>query len=160
MTWSCLGFLSKLVPTSTSLARSLTASSPSKTVCVLLFPVSLRELVFCGWWNQYPRWRNKIFFFFFFNLWTTLCYFVAILHLFSKSFSIVLQCGGQLQNVTFSFLNARCIRWPGFVRIRVSCRSVIDVVWLGFVWCTWSILTLITVCSASFHLLSLEFDIT
>ena len=30
---------------------------------------------------------------------------------------IVLRCGGQLLNVTFSFLSARCIRWPGFVPI-------------------------------------------
>ena len=41
---------------------------------------------------------------------TPLCYVVAILHLFSKSLSIVLRCGGQLLNVTFSFLRARCIR--------------------------------------------------
>ena len=55
--------------------------SPSKTMCVVLFPVSLRELVFWGWWNIY--------------LWTPLCYFVAILHLFSQSWSIVLRCGGH-----------------------------------------------------------------
>ena len=36
-TWSCLGFLSVLVPSSTSLAWSLTASSPSKTMCVVFF---------------------------------------------------------------------------------------------------------------------------
>ena len=49
-------------------------------------------------------------------LWTPLCYFVAILHLFSQSLSIVLWCGSQLLNVTFSFLRARCIQWPGFER--------------------------------------------
>ena len=48
----------------------------------------------------------------------------------------VVRCVGQLLNVTFSFLNARCIPWPGFVLIRVSCRCVIDVVWLGLVCCT------------------------
>ena len=93
--WSYLGFLSELVSTSTSLAWSLKASSPSKTMCVILFPVSLRELVFWTWWNVY--------------LWTPLCYFVAILHLFSQSLSIVLWCGGQLLNVTFSFFSASCI---------------------------------------------------
>ena len=77
-------------------------------MCVVLFPVSLRELVFWGWWNIY--------------LWTPLCYFVAILHLFSQSSSIVLLCGGQLLNVTFGFLSARCILWPGFDLIRVSCH--------------------------------------
>ena len=39
---ACLGFLSELVPTSTSLALSLTVSSPSKTMCEELFPVSQR----------------------------------------------------------------------------------------------------------------------
>ena len=88
----------------------------------------------------------------------TSCYFVAILHLFCKSLSIVLRCGSQLLNVTFSFLSARCIRWPGYVPIRVSCRCVIDVAWLGLVCCTRLIRTQITVCSASFLLLLLEFD--
>ena len=46
VTWSYLWFLSTLVPTFTSLARSVTVSSPSKTLCVILFPVSLRELAF------------------------------------------------------------------------------------------------------------------
>ena len=82
---------------------------------------------------------------------------VTSLHLFSQSLNIVLRCGGQLLNVTFSFLSARCIRRPGFVPIRVSC-CVINVVWLGLVCCTRLIWTLITFCSASFHLLLLEFD--
>ena len=37
---------------------------------------------------------------------------------------------GQLLNVTFSFLSARCIRWPGFVLMRISWR-IIDVLLLG-----------------------------
>ena len=41
-----------------------------------------------------------------------------------------------------------------------SCRCIIDVMLLGWVWCTKLIRTLITVCSASFHLLPLECDIT
>ena len=53
LTKPCLGFLSLLVPTSISLAWSLTASSPSKTMCMVLFPVPLRELVFWGWWSIY-----------------------------------------------------------------------------------------------------------
>ena len=38
VTWSCLGFLSEFVPTSTSLAWRLTECLPSKTVCMVLFP--------------------------------------------------------------------------------------------------------------------------
>ena len=92
-------------------------------------------------------------------MWTPLCYFVAILHLFSQSLSIGLRCVGPLLNVTFSFLSARCIRWPGFVLIRVSYRCVIDVVRLCLVCCKRLIRPLITVCSSSFHLLLLEFNI-
>ena len=40
------------------------------------------------------------------------CYFAFVLPIHD----IVLRCGGQLLNVPFSFLSARCIRWPGFVR--------------------------------------------
>ena len=47
----------------------------------------------------------------------TPCYFVPTLHLFSKALSVVLRCGGQLLNVTFNILSARCIRWPGFVPV-------------------------------------------
>ena len=88
-------------------------------------------------------------------LWTPLCCFVAILHLFSQSLSIVLRCGGQLLNVIFSFLSSRCIQWPV-----VSFRCVIVLMLLGLVCCTRLMRTLITVCSASFHLLLLEFDIS
>ena len=135
VTWYCLGFLSEHVPTSRSLAWSLTVSSP-KTMCVILFPMSLRELVFWGWWNVY--------------LWTPLCYYVAILHLFSQSLSIVLRCGGQLLNVTFT--SGRLCPDPSFL----LCRCF---VWLGLVCRTRLIRTLIIVCSASFHLLLLEFNI-
>ena len=100
-------------------------------------------------------------------MWTPLCYFVAILDLFSQSFSTVIRCGGQLLNLIFSFLSARCPdsgvprcprQVPGFVPFRISCRCVIGVVSLGLVCCTRLIRTLITVCSASFHLLLLESD--
>ena len=145
VTWSCLGFLYELVPTSTSLAWSLAASSPSNTMCEVLFPVSLRELVFLGWWDVY---------------FGHLC--VQILHLQFCNFAFVppileyfIQCRGQLLNVNFCFLSARCIRWPGFVPIRFSCSYVIDIMWLGLVCCTRLIRTQITVCSASFHLLLL-----
>ena len=73
---------------------------------------------------------------------------------------IHLGCGGQLLNVTFSFLSAMCIRWPGFVLIRVSCCCVIDEMSLGYVCCARLIRSLIIVCSASIHLLLLEFDIS
>ena len=108
--------------------------------------MSLRELVFWGWWNVY--------------LWTPLCYFVAIFHLFSQSLSIVLRCGGRLMNITFSFLSAMCIRLPGFALIRVSCRCVIEVMLLSWVCCRRLIWTLITVFSVSFHLLLLEFEVS
>ena len=112
-------------------------------VLVLLY--SFRELLCWGWWNK--------------HLWTPLCYFVAILHLFSQSLSIVLRCGGQLLNVIFSFLSDRCIQWLGFALIKVSGRCVIDVMLLGLVCRTRLMRTLITIYSASFHLLLLEFDI-
>ena len=80
--------------------------------------------------------------------------------MFSQYLSIVLRCRGQLLNVTFSVLSSICIRWPGFVLFRVSCRFVIDVMLLCWVCCTRLIRILITVCSASFHLLLPEFDIS
>ena len=92
-------------------------------------------------------------------LWTLLCYFVAILNLFIQSLSIVLRCEGLLLNVIFSFLSARYIQWPGFPLVRVSCRCVIDVMLLGYICCTRLMRTLITVCSASFQLLLLEFNV-
>ena len=46
VTWSCLGFPFALVPTSTFWQQ---LSSPSKTMCVVLSLVSLKELVFWGW---------------------------------------------------------------------------------------------------------------
>ena len=101
--------------------------------------------VFWGWRNVYLR--------------TPLCYFVAILHLFSQSLSIILRCGGQLLNV-ICFLSARCIQWPGFVPIRVSCRCGIGIAWLGLVCCTRLLRTRITVYWASLHLFLLEFDIS
>ena len=102
------------------LAWSLTANSSLKTMCVVLFSMSIRELVFWGWWSVY--------------LCTPLCYYVAILHLFSQSLIIALRCGGLLLNIIFSFSSTRCIQWPGFALIMVSCRCVIDVVLLGLVY--------------------------
>ena len=67
------------------------------------------------------------------------CYFAFVLTVLS----IILQCGTQLLNVIFSFMSVRCIRWPGFVLIRVSCRCIIDALWLGLVCCTRLIWTLI-----------------
>ena len=90
----------------------------------------------------------------------TSVFFVAIMHLFSQSLSIVLQCGGQVLNVTFSFSSARCIRWPGFALIKVSC-CVIDML-LGYIWyyvVQILMLTQNTVCSTSCHLLLQEFGI-
>ena len=52
---------------------------------------------------------------------------VAAMNLFSQSLNIVLRCGDLLLNVIFSFSSTRCIRWPGFALVRISCRYVIDV---------------------------------
>ena len=57
----------------------------------------------------------------------------------------------------FSFSSVRCIRWPGFDLITVSCRSVSDFILQGFVCYARLIRTRITVCSARFHLLLPEF---
>ena len=92
------------------------------------------------------------------SLWTPQCYFFAIMHFFSQSLSIVLRCGCQLLNVTFSFSSSRCIRGPWLGSDQSFCRCVINVIFLGYVCCTRLIRTRITVCSASFHLLLPEFD--
>ena len=84
VTWSCLGFPFALVPTSIFLAWSLTAGSPSKTMCAVLSLVSLKELAFWGWWSV--------------SLWTPLCCFVATMHLFSQSLSTY--CSSVLGSAT------------------------------------------------------------
>ena len=76
-----------------------------------------------------------------------------------KILSIVFRCGYLLLNVTFSFLSARCIGWPGFALINLYCRCVIDVMLLSYECFTRFNRTRITVCSASFHPLLPEFDI-
>ena len=93
------------------------------------------------------------------------CIFVDTSVLLLCSFTFVLPIleyfapvWGSAVNVTFSFLCARCIQWPGFILIRVSCHCVMDIMWLGLVCCTGLIQTLIAVCSASFHLLLLVFN--
>ena len=139
VTRSCLGFPFTLVPTSTSMGWSLTACSPSMTMYVILFLVSLRELVFRGWWSM--------------PLWTPPCNFIAIMHLFPQCLSIVLLCRGQLQNVKFSPSSTRYIQWPGFALIKVSWCCVINVMFLDCVCCTRLIQTRITVCS-NYHPLS------
>ena len=84
-------------------------------------------------------------------------YYYAIL--FSQSLSTALLCWGLLLNIIFSFSSARCIRWPGFALIRLSCRCLIDVMLLHCVCCTRLIRTRIIVCLVSFHLLLSKFDI-
>ena len=81
------------------------------------------------------------------SLWTPLCCFVADMHLFSQSLSFVLRCGDLLlNNVIFSYWHTRCIRWPGFALIRLSC-CVIDVMLLHCVCCARLIRIWIIVCS-------------
>ena len=81
------------------------------------------------------------------------------MHLSSPSLSIVLLCGGLLRNVIFSFSNSRCVQWPGFALIRLSCSCVINVMLLYCVGCTRLIRTRIIVCSVSFLPLLSKFDI-
>ena len=114
-------------------------SSPSKTMCVILFPVCLGELVFWGLWNVY--------------LWTALCYFVAILH--SHKLGNVLWCCWMSPSASWA---------PGVFGGQALARLkflvvVFDFVCAGLLCCTRLIWNIITVCSASFHLLLLEFDI-
>ena len=93
-------------------------------------------------------------------LWTPLCYFVAILHCCPNPWVLVFGVGVSCwMSPSASWAPARCIRWPGFVLIRVSCRCVIDVMLLSWISCTRSIQTLITVFFASLHLLPLKIDI-
>ena len=83
------------------------------------------------------------------------CYDAFVL----QSLSIILRCVGLLLKVIFNFSSARCIRWPGFVLIRLSHRCVIELMLLHCVCCTWLIRTRLIVCSVRFHLLLSEFDI-
>ena len=73
------------------------------------------ELIFWDWWSMF--------------LWTAL-----LLHVWYAFvlpiLDVGLQCGGQLLNVIFSVSSARCIRWPSFPLIRVSCHCVIDIMLL------------------------------
>ena len=80
------------------------------------------------------------------------CYFASVLIILEYCSPV----WGSAAECHLRFLCARCIRWPGFVLIRVSCRCSIDVMFLGRVCCTRR--TLITFCPASFHQLLLEFD--
>ena len=84
---------------------------------------------------------------------------VATTHLFSQSLSIVLQFGNLLLNVILRFSISRCIRWPGFALIRLSCHGVIDVMLQHCVCCTRLFRTRIIVYSVNIHLLLSEFDI-
>ena len=133
VTWSCQGFLSEHAsPNHDNLGV--------KFYSKLTFEDHVRGIV-SGVFHRVGILRlvKRIY------LWTPLCYFVSILPLFSQSLNIVLWCGGQLQNVSFSFLNV-----DGQALSRsVFCRCVIDVVRLGLVCCTRLIQTLITACSAS-----------
>ena len=79
VTFSRLGFLFTLVPTTIFLAWSLTEGLHSKTICAVLSLVSLKELLCWGWWIV--------------SLWTPLSCFVVTMHLFSQSLSIILRCG-------------------------------------------------------------------
>ena len=145
VTSSSLEFPFVLVPTLLFLAWSLTADSPSKTRFAVLSLVSLKELVFWGWWNV--------------SLWTP----VLLRRYSAFVFPILeytnLRCGGLLLNGIFSYSSAGCIRRSGFSLIRFSLslchrRHVTALCMLHRL-----IRTRIIVCSVSFHLLLSEFDI-
>ena len=93
--------------------------------------VSLKEVVFWGWWSV--------------SWWTRLGYFVDTMHLIFQSLSIILRCGGLQLNMIFSFSSAWWVQWPGFALIRVSCRCAINIMLLNCVCCTRLIRTRITV---------------
>ena len=93
------------------------------------------------------------------SLCTPLCCLVATMHLFSQSFSIVLQWGSAAEchlNLLERqvYLVARLCPYQSFF------CCVIDVVLLHCVCCTRLIRTRIIVCSVSFHLRLSEFDIS
>ena len=152
VTWSCLGFLSELVPTSTSLAWNLTASPPSKNMGVVLycFPC-LSENWYFEVGDTYIGGHLCL-----------RCYFAFVLPILEYCTPV----WGELLNFIFSFLSARCqearlldsgqsdqaLPWSEFIVV-VSSTSCL---W-GFVCCTRLVWTRITVCSASFHLLLIEF---
>ena len=91
------------------------------------------------------------------SLCTPLCCFFDIMHLFSEYLSIILQCGGPLLNIIFSFSSPRCMRWPDFALIRVSYHCVIDVMLLDCV-CGARLIRTRIVYSVSSHMLLPEFD--
>ena len=102
------GFPFALVPTLTFLAWSLTAGSHSKTTCLVLSPVSLKELLFWGLWSV--------------SLWIPLCYFVATKHLFSQSLSILLRYGGYCRisssaSQTPGVFGGQALHWSDFLII-------------------------------------------
>ena len=65
---------------------------------------------------------------------------------------------GSTAEFYLQYPSARCIRWPGFVPIRVSCCCVIDFMLLHCVCCARLIRTRIILCSVSVHLLLSEYD--
>ena len=134
--WSCLRFLSELVPTSKSLAWKFDSNLAFEDhVRGIVSRVSQRIGIL--------RLLKRIF------VHTSVllgCYFVFVL----PTLQFFFNSSPQLLNVTFSFLSARYIRWPDFVLIRVSCRCVIDVMLLGWVCCARLIWTLITHCLFSY----------
>ena len=152
VTWFCLGFPFALVPTSTFLAWSLTADSPSKTMCVVLSPVSLKEFVFWGWWSV--------------SLWTPQCCVATIhlsvaslLHAISQSLGIVLRWEESADERHLQLLErqvysvARLCSDQTFLSFRHR-RHVVTLCML------YNVNSNLNHCLVSFHLLLSEFDIT
>ena len=117
VTWYCLMFSFALVPTLTDIlgVKFDSRLTFEDHMHVIVSPVSQRIAIL--------RLVKRVFV-------DTSVLLRCYLHLFSKSLSIVLRCGGLLLNAIFSFSSARCIRWPGFALIRLSCRCVINVMLL------------------------------
>ena len=133
-----------IIPTSPSLACSLTASSPS-------FEDHMRGIV-----SRVSQGISILRYIFR----TPLCYFVVIMYLFSQSFWLFSGVGVScMVNVTLSFSSATCIRWQGFATIRIFYHCIIDVMLLSYVYFTRLIRTRITICSGSLLPLLSEVDI-
>ena len=103
------------------LGMKLTVSSSSKTMCVVLFLVSLKELAFCVWWNVY-MWIPVLFRWYY-------AFVLPILEYCSPVWGSAAECHLQLLGCKVYSVDI------GFALIKVSCCCVIDVMLLYYVCC-------------------------
>ena len=135
-------------------------ASPNLDILGMKFDTDCRMLEVRIAWYCFSRLSEKLYFMVVNRVVVDhLCYFVATKHLFSQYWRIVLRSGEQLLHAIVSFSSVRCIRWPGFALIKISCYCVIHLMFLDFVCWTRLIQTRIIVYSVSCHLHLPEFDI-